>query len=96
MNKLLPMDEILHLIKTQEDDYKLSQLIRYRDDVYEYKFSVNSENLSQDFNSNFDKDSLKKQLNIMAEMEQAYSLEKIETITKNFNLDDLNEKICRT
>lgn len=96
MNKLLPIDEILHLIKNQEGDYKLSQIIRYRDEVYEYKFSVNSENLSQDFNSNFDKDSLKKQLNIMAEMEQSYSLEKIETITKNFNLDDLNEKICRT
>jgi len=96
MNKLLPIDEILHIIKNLEDDYKLSQIIRYRDEKYEYKFSINSENLSQVFNSNFDKDSSKKQLNIMAEMEQAYSLEKIETITKNFNLDDLNEKICRT
>lgn len=96
MNTLIPVNDILSLINDEVGNYKLTQIIRYRDDMYEYKFSFDGENLSKDFKCTLDKESLKKQLNVIASIENDNSLEKIETITKNFNLDDLNEKVCRS
>ena len=96
INKLIDINDILSLIKSEKDNYSLLQTIRYRDEMYEYKFSLNGENISKDFITTLDKDTLKQQLKLIATMEKMHSMEKIETITKNFNLDDLEEKICRT